>query len=186
MLPARPALPVLAGMLIEAGDGLTLSSFDYEVSGRVTVDADVSEPGRVLVPGRLLAEIVRSLPPHPVQISTDGAEAVVTCGSAEFGLLTMPVEDYPTLPGRPALAGTVDGGLLATAVAPVAAAASRDDTLPMLTGVRVDIDDDTVRLACTDRYRIAASDLTWTPARPGLTATAVVPARALADAAKSL
>jgi DNA polymerase-3 subunit beta len=186
MLPARPALPVLAGLLIEAADRLTLSSFDYEVSGRATVDADVAEPGRVLVPGRLLAEIVRSLPAHPVEISTEGAEAVVVCGSAEFGLLTIPVEDYPSLPEPPAPAGTVDGGLLATAVAQVVVAASRDDTLPMLTGVRVDIEGATVRLACTDRYRIAARELAWTPVRPDLAATAVVPARALADAAKSL
>jgi DNA polymerase-3 subunit beta len=186
MLPARPALPVLAGMLVEADDRLTLSGFDYEVSGRVAVDADVAEPGRVLVPGRLLAEIVRSLPPQPVDIRTEGAEAVVTCGSTEFGLLSMPVEDYPTLPEPPALAGTVDGGLLATAVAQVVVAASRDDTLPMLTGVRVDIEGDTVRLACTDRYRIAARELAWTPARQDLTATVVVPARTLADTAKSL
>lgn len=186
MLPARPALPVLAGMLVEAGERPALSSFDHEVSGRVVIDADVAEPGRVLVPGRLLADIVRSLPARPVQLSAGGAELVVTCGTTEFGLPIMPVEDYPTPPEPPATAGTVDGGLLATAVGQVVVAASRDDTLPMLTGVRVDIDGDTVRLACTDRYRIAVRELRWTPARPGLTAGAVVPSRVLADAVKSL
>jgi DNA polymerase III beta subunit len=187
-LPARPAIPILAGMLIDAEDTgeLTLSTFDYEASGRVTVEATVTEPGRVLVPGRLLTEIVRSLPPQPVHIVTSGSEAVLTCGSAEFGLLTMPVEDYPELPKMPAAAGTVDSEVFAAAVAQVVVASSRDDTLPMLTGVRLDIEGTTMRLACTDRYRIAARELPWAPARPDFGVAAVVPARTLADTAKSL
>ncbi|SEG82917.1 DNA polymerase-3 subunit beta [Thermomonospora echinospora] len=186
-LPARPALPVLAGMLIEATpDGVTLAGFDYEVSARAAAEAAVSEPGRVLVPGRLLAEIVRSLPAQPVEIFTEGAEAVVRCGSVEFGLLTMPVEDYPTLPEPPASAGTVPGEAFATAIAQVVVAASRDDTLPMLTGVRVDIEGEVIRLACTDRYRIASCELRWSPVSAGFSAAAVVPARTLADVARSL
>jgi DNA polymerase-3 subunit beta len=186
-LPVRPALPVLAGMLIEAtADGVTLAGFDYEVSARAEAEATVSEPGRVLVPGRLLAEIVRSLPPQPVEVLTEGAEVVVRCGSAEFGLLTMPVEDYPTLPVPPAPAGTVPGDAFATAIARVVVAASRDDTLPMLTGVRVDIEGEVIRLACTDRYRIAACELGWSPASPDFSAAAVIPARTMADAARSL
>ncbi|WP_067450576.1 DNA polymerase III subunit beta [Actinomadura macra] len=187
-LPARPALPVLAGMLIEvtADGGLALAGFDYEVSARARIEAAVAEPGRVLVPGRLLAEIVRNLPPQPVDISTKGSEVVVRCGPAEFGLLTMPVEDYPTLPEPPARAGTVPGDLFAAAVAQVVPAAGRDDTLPMLTGVRIDIEGDTMWLACTDRYRIAARELTWSPADPGFTAGVVVPARTLADTAKAV
>jgi DNA polymerase-3 subunit beta len=187
-LPARPAIPILAGMLIdaEATGGLTLSSFDYEASGQATIEATVIEPGRVLVPGRLLADIVRSLPPQPVHIVTKGSETVLTCGSAEFGLLTMPVEDYPDLPKMPAAAGTVDSDVFAAAVAQVVVASSRDDTLPMLTGVRVDIEGTTMRLACTDRYRIAARELPWIPTRPEFGVAAVVPARTLADTARSL
>ncbi|HEX2313547.1 MAG TPA: DNA polymerase III subunit beta [Thermomonospora sp.] len=186
-LPARPALPVLAGLLLDATpDGVSLAGFDYEVSARAEADATVSEPGRVVVPGRLLAEIVRSLPPEPVEFHTEGAEVVVRCGSAEFGLLTMPVEDYPTLPEPPAPAGTVPGDAFAAAIHQVVVAASRDDTLPMLTGARLDIEADTIRLACTDRYRIAACELAWTPATPGFSAAAVVPARTLADTARSL
>ncbi|MCW2937557.1 MAG: DNA-directed polymerase [Actinomycetia bacterium] len=185
-LPARPAVPVLAGMVLETGTDLTLSSFDYEVSGRAAVEVDEAEPGRVLVPGRLLAEIVRSLPAQPVHFETTGSEAVLTCGSAEFGLQLMPVEDYPTPPGLPSVAGLVDSGALAAAIGRVVVAASRDDTLPMLTGVRVDIEGDLIRLACTDRYRIAASELTWKPSQPDFAAAVVVPARTLADTAKSL
>ncbi|WP_410556121.1 DNA polymerase III subunit beta [Actinomadura fulvescens] len=187
-LPARPALPVLAGMLVEAtaDGGLVLAGFDYEVSARAQVETAVAEPGRVLVPGRLLAEIVRNLPPHPVEFSTKGAEVVVRCGSVEFGLQMMPVEDYPTLPTPPGEAGTLPGDLFAEAVTQVTPAAGRDDTLPMLTGARIDIEGDTMWLACTDRYRIAARELTWSPSSPDFTAGIVVPARTLADTAKSI
>ncbi|WP_225994063.1 DNA polymerase III subunit beta [Actinomadura rudentiformis] len=187
-LPARPALPVLAGMLVEAtaGGGLILAGFDYEVSARAEVEANVAEPGRVLVPGRLLAEIVRNLPPQPVDFSTKGTEVVVRCGSVEFGLQMMPVEDYPTLPTAPDQAGTLRGDLFAEAVTQVTPAAGRDDTLPMLTGVRIDFEGDTMWLACTDRYRIAARELTWSPSSPDFTAGIVVPARTLADTAKSI
>ncbi|MES9536771.1 DNA polymerase III subunit beta [Actinomadura sp. NPDC000600] len=187
-LPARPALPILAGMLIEVTDGgeLTLAAFDYEVSAHATDEAAVAEPGRVLVPGRLLSDIVRNLPSEPVDVFTKGSEVVVRCGPAEFGLLTLPVEDYPTLPEPPAVAGTVPGELFAAAVAQVTPAAGRDDTLPMLTGVRIDIEGDTMWLACTDRYRIAARELTWSPEDPEFTAGVVVPARTLADTAKAI
>ncbi|WP_067918560.1 DNA polymerase III subunit beta, partial [Actinomadura rubrobrunea] len=187
-LPSRPTLPVLAGMLVEASadGGLTLSAFDYEVSAKAAVTTDVIEPGRVLVSGRLLADIVRNLPPYPVEVATKGSEVVVSCGSAEFGLQTMPVEDYPTLPKPPRPAGTVPGDVFAAAVAQVTPAAGRDETLPMLTGVRVDFEGDTMWMACTDRYRIAARELTWSPAVPDFTAGVVVPARTLADTARAI
>lgn len=85
-LPARPVTPVLAGLLLDVGDGLTVSGFDDEVSAQATVDVEVESPGRALVSGRLLAEISRSLPDRPVEIASAGAEVVVTCGDAEFGL----------------------------------------------------------------------------------------------------
>jgi DNA polymerase-3 subunit beta len=186
-LPARPTVPVLAGLLLETGpEGLVLSSFDYEVSGRVDIDADVQDQGRALVSGRLLADITRSLPPAPVQVTTDGAKVVLTCGSARFTLLTLPVDDYPALPEMPSGSGTVPGGTFAAAVAQVAVAAGRDDTLPTLTGVRVEIEGDTLTLAATDRYRLAVRELTWTPEQSGLSSTALVPARTLADTAKAL
>jgi DNA polymerase-3 subunit beta len=186
VLPSRPAVPVLAGLLIDAGDDLTLSAFDYEVSARASIEADVAEPGRVLIPGRVLAEITKSLPDRPVEIVTEASEAVLTCGSAEFGLLTMPVEDFPRLPQMPPKVGTVGGGVFATAVGQVAAAASRDDTLPMLTGIRIDVDDVNVSMAATDRYRIAARDFLWHPERQGVTLAAMVSARVLVDVARTL
>ena len=186
-LPARPPMQVLLGLLLEAGDeGLSISGFDYEVSSRVTVPAQTSDGGRVLVPGRLLSEIVRALPAAPVELRLDGGRVVLTCGAARFTLPTMQVDDYPSLPDMPATAGTLESDVFAAAVQQVALAAGRDDTLPVLTGVRIEIDGETLTLAATDRYRLAVRTLSWRPATPGLSTTALVPARTLADVAKAL
>jgi DNA polymerase-3 subunit beta len=186
-LPNRPALPMLAGLLVEADvNGLTLSSFDYEVSGRVFVPADVDEPGRALVSGRLLADIARALPAQPVQLSSEGSRVEVRCGRSSFTLPTLPVEDYPALPDMPSRSGTVPGSALAAAVAQVAIAAGRDDTLPILTGIRMEISGDSVTLAATDRYRLAVRELAWSAELAGLDTAALVPARTLAETAKAL
>ncbi|WP_138757163.1 DNA polymerase III subunit beta [Modestobacter altitudinis] len=186
-LPPRPSVPVLAGILLEVeGNQLAVSGFDYEVSARSEVDVQASEGGRTLVPGRLLAEITRALPPHPVDVVAEGARLAISCGNAKFSLPTLPVEDYPSLPSLPSTAGTVDSDAFAEAVSQVAVAAGRDDTLPMLTGVRLEIEDDQVTLAATDRYRLAVREFTWRPESSGLSAAVLVPARTLADAAKTL
>jgi DNA polymerase-3 subunit beta len=186
-LPSRPVLPILSGLLLEAATGsLTLSCFDYEVSARIRVDAEVAEPGTVLVPGRLLAEITRSLPPMPVEVDHGSEDVTMTCGPASFTLVTLPVKEYPRLPELPRLAGTLDGGALATAIGQVAPAASRDDTLPVITGVNVEIDGDLIRLVATDRYRLAIRELGWNPAQPDTRGTLLVPAKTLADAARMM
>jgi len=187
-LPTRPPVPVLAGVRIEADTAgvLHLSSFDYEVSARSEIPADVSEPGTVLVSGRLLAEISRALPAKPVDVVLEGTKVTVTCGASRFSLLTMPVEDYPALPAMPDVVGTVAGDELTDAVAQVTVAASRDDTLPLLTGVRMEIQGEKITLLATDRYRLALRELVWTPTTPDYEATALVRARTLSDAAKSL
>jgi DNA polymerase III subunit beta len=185
-LPARPSVPVLAGIRLDAGEALNVSSFDYEVSAEVSLPAATEEAGTVLVSGRLLAEITRSLPDRPVEMAAEGSKVILTCGSATFTLLTMPVEDYPTLPEMPPPTGSVGSDVFAAAVTQVAIAAGRDDTLPVLTGVRVEIEGDTITLAATDRYRLAVRELRWNPGRAGLSAAALVPARTLADTARSL
>ena len=186
-LPARPTVPVLAGMRLHATDDeLTLSSFDYDVSALAKIPVDTQAPGSALVSGRLLAEISRSLPGRPVQISSEGGRAVLTCGSATFNLLTMPEDEYPALPEMPPAAGTVGSDAFATAVSQTAVAAGRDDTLPSLTGVRIEIEGDTLTLISTDRYRLAVRELRWTPAKPELSAAVLVPAKALTDTARSL
>jgi DNA polymerase III subunit beta len=188
-LPVRPSVPVLAGLLIETasdGDGLVLSTFDYETSARATIPADVSDEGRALVSGRLLADICRSLPAKPVEMTIDGAKVSLTCGSARFSLQTMPVDEYPTLPDMPAAAGTVASDRFAAAVSQAVVAAGRDDMLPVLTGVRIEIEGDSISLLATDRFRLSHRELTWEPATTDASAAALVPAKVLADTAKSL
>ena len=186
-LPVRPSTPVLSGLLIEASDeGLVLSTFDYETSARATLSAEVADEGKALVSGRLLADICRSLPAKPVEMVIDGARVSLTCGSARFSLQTMPVEDYPTLPAMPTAAGTVKSELFAHAVAQAVTAAGRDDMLPVLTGVRLEIDGSTISLLATDRFRLSHRELEWDPRTPDETLAALVPAKVLGDTAKSL
>ena len=188
-LPVRPAVPVLAGVLIDAAqDGtVTLSAFDYEVSAKVSVAAEVSEAGTVLVLGRLLSDISRNLPTDkPVEVSTEGNKVAVNCGSSRFSLLQMPASDYPTLPLQPQASGTIDGVTFATAVSQVSIAADRGDTLPILTGVRVEIEGDKVTFLATDRYRLAMREFTWNPAMPDAAHVALIPARTLSETARAL
>jgi len=152
----------------------------------VEIDASVGAADRALVSGRLLADITKALPPHPVDVTVDGARATITCGSARFTLPTMPVEDYPKLPDMPQLAGSVRPDVFAEAVTQVAVAAGKDDTLPMLTGIRLEIEGSKLTMAATDRFRLAVRELEWEPGDAGLSTAVLVPARTLADAAKTL
>ena len=190
-LSSRPTVPVLAGLLLSVdstdSDLLSISGFDLEASTEVDVVVTSGESGQSLVSGRLLADITKALPPHPVDLAVAGSRLTIACGSARFTLPTMPVEDYPKLPVMPTTAGTVDSSDFAVAVGQVAIAAGRDDTLPMLTGVRLEIDGAKMTLAATDRYRLAVRELAWNPDNPSAEPVQVlVPARTLADAAKSL
>jgi DNA polymerase-3 subunit beta len=187
LLPQRTTLPILSGILIEATtDGLNLSSFDYEVSAQTEIAATVEEPGKILVSGRLLADIASRLPNAPVTFSTEDGKILVSCGSAHFTLLSMPVEEYPTLPQVSAESGVLAAELFSAAVSQVAVAASRDDVTPVITGVQLEIADSRLSLVATDRYRVAVRDIEWTPSQP-LTEnlTALIPAKTLMEIGKT-
>jgi DNA polymerase III subunit beta len=186
-LPVRPSVPILAGLLVKAdSEGVTFSSFDYETSARIQVAAEVTEEGEALVSGRLLADISRSLPAKPVEITADESKMELVCGSARFTLQTLPVGDYPSLPSMPESTGTVRSDAFAQAVAQVVVAAGRDELLPVFTGVRVEIEGDLISLLATDRYRMALKELRWNPASTQVSATALVPAKVLSDTSKSM
>ncbi|EPR75083.1 DNA polymerase III beta subunit [Leifsonia rubra CMS 76R] len=187
LLPQRTTLPILSGVLIEASDqGLTLSSFDYEVSARTNILADVDEPGRVLVSGRLLAEIASRLPHAPVRFSTEDNKITVACGTGHFTLSSMPVEEYPTLPQISERVGTLKADLFSAAIAQVAVAASRDDVTPVITGVQLEVSENTISLVATDRYRVAVRDIEWDAGASGVeSATALVPAKTLVEVGKT-
>jgi DNA polymerase III subunit beta len=186
-LPSRPSVPVLAGVMLRVTDSrLQVSGFDYEVSSQVTVEVQADADGAALVSGRLLAEITKALPAKPVDIAAVGAHLELVCGSARFTLPTMPVEDYPSLPEMPASAGTIDAATFASAVSQVAIAAGRDETLPMMTGVRIELNGSTIAMLATDRYRLAMRELEWNPDDPEISINALVPAKTLNDTAKTL
>jgi len=184
-LSSRPIMPVLLGVVIDAQkNGVHLAGYDLETSAKAKIDADVKEEGRVLVSGRLLSDIAKSLPNKPVTISLDGNRVSVVSGSAKFALPTLPVSDYPTLPELPTETGRLTGDLFAQAVHQVAIAAGKDDSLPVLTGVHVEIEENKLTLAATDRYRLAVRELDWEA--PRASASALIRARTLHDASKSL
>jgi DNA polymerase III subunit beta len=188
LLPQRTTLPILSGILIQANaDGLVISSFDYEVSSQTEIQADVEEPGTVLVSGRLLAEIAGRLPNAPVRVATEESRISVSCGSASFTLLSMPVEEYPSIPEIGPESGVVPAEEFATAVAQVAVAASRDDVTPVITGVQLEVRENHLGLVATDRYRVAVREIDWDGGSVASeeTVTALVPARTLQEVGKT-
>jgi DNA polymerase-3 subunit beta len=188
LLPQRTTLPILSGVLIETTDaGLTLSSFDYEVSAHTAIAAEVEEPGRILVSGRLLADIASRLPNAPVQFTSEDSRINVVCGPAHFTLLSMPVEEYPTLPVVSGQSGVMPAEAFSTAIAQVAVAASRDDVTPVITGVQLEVSENSVSLVATDRYRVAVREVEWDSGNNPVTETltALVPARTLQEVGKT-
>lgn len=186
MLPARTTLPILSGVLIDATeDGLVFSSFDYEVSTQTKVAATVEKPGQVLVSGRLLSEIANRLPNAPVTFESVDSRIQVSCGSANFTLLSMPVEEYPTIPQVEGETGVLPAEEFSSAVAQVAVAASRDDVTPVITGVQLEISGNSLSLVATDRYRVAIREIPWESTSGVEDLTALVPARTIQEIGKT-
>jgi DNA polymerase-3 subunit beta len=188
LLPQRTTLPILSGVLIETTEtGLILSSFDYEVSAQTEIAAEIEEPGRILVSGRLLADIASRLPNAPVQFSSEDARINVVCGPAKFSLLSLPVEEYPTLPQVTEQSGLLPAEAFSTAIAQVAVAASRDDVTPVITGVQLEVSENSLSLVATDRYRVAVREIEWDSGDKPITETltALVPARTLQEIGKT-
>ncbi|WP_165975785.1 DNA polymerase III subunit beta [Actinomadura rubrisoli] len=156
-LPARPPVPVLAGIRLRAGEGrLTVTTFDYEVCAHAETGADVGQDGTVLVSGRLLAEIARRLTAGSCEVNCEGATVWLRAGRAAFSLLTMPVEDYPSPPPAPPVIGRIDAAALSQVIGQTVVAASHDATVPALCSIRIDLrPDGPPVLSATDRYRVA-------------------------------
>ena len=185
-LSSRPIMTALLGIVIDVGNEITLSASDLETAAKSSFNADIKEKGKVLVPGRLLAEIARSLPNKPVSFVLDNNRVLVTSGTAKFTLPTLPINEYPNLPTMPENSGFIASDVFATAINQVAIAAGKDDSLPTLTGIHVDINKETITLAATDRYRLAVREIQWQPNNTDIATSALLRARTLADAAKSL
>ena len=186
LLTQKNTMQILSGILIEAdANALRLSVFDYEVSAQAEIVAKVESSGKVLVSGRLLNEIVSKLPNAPIEVSLDGNKVLVKCGQAKFSLLTMPVEEYPTLPPLPEATGTVSAEDFSSAISQVVMAASKDDVTPQLNGILFDVEQKAITMMATDRYRIAKRELSWKAGADVGGTASLVPARTLREVSKS-
>ncbi|HEX3649760.1 MAG TPA: DNA polymerase III subunit beta [Pseudonocardiaceae bacterium] len=165
-LPTQVIDPVLNGILIEADTTgqVHLSAYDRDTSASTTTHADVATAGRALVSGTLLATIAKLLPTKPVTLSLAGTEVTLACGAALFTLPTLPIGDYPALPGLPPYCGEVNAAEFAAALRQVVPAASTDATLMNTYGVLIEIGpDQPLRIVGTDRFRLALRCLPWQP-----------------------
>src|SRR5512134_1744934 len=184
-LSSRSAVQVLTGILLQpAEDGLMLAATDMELSLRASVGGDVAGDGAVVVPGRLLADLVRLLPEDSVSLSFDGSNGVLEVSSGRYAskVNVFSAEDFPRLPAvdielhsiaAPALLGTIEK---------VARAASRDESRPVLTGILVRFDSDRLTMAATDSYRLSVKETELGESGPEL--EAIIPARALQELAR--
>ena len=187
VIDARPASPILAGVRLEASDGtLQLAAFNYAISARHHIEAGVDEAGSVLVLGKLLADITKSLPAAKTYLSTDGSTMTITSGKSTFTMQLMPDAEYPDLPVIPSKLGQVDAQTFTQAVTQASVAVSREENRPVLTGIRVQFQGDKVIMSSTDRFRLSRSSFTWTPENPDTNATALVRGALLRDVARSL
>ncbi|RKS10005.1 DNA polymerase-3 subunit beta [Nocardiopsis sp. Huas11] len=191
LLPARPAIPVLAGLRLDIStDRVRVTSTDYEVWASADVEADTEGEGVAVLPGRLMAGLLAKLPPLQMVTITIGPDrARITCGPTRATLLTLPAEDYPTPPPAPAAVGRADAAELAGAVDQVVVAASTDPTLAALTGVHTTLAEDGIVMCASDRYRVARQSVAWEPVldqEDGADPVLLVPAAALSQAAKAM
>jgi DNA polymerase III subunit beta len=183
----RTSVQILAGIMLRAAEGrLYLSATDMELSLRVSLEAEVGEEGAVVVPGRLLVDIVRLLPAGEVTLEHRAEEGLarLTCGAASYGLNTYGPEDFPRLPEiDPETAFTVEREAFLDTIARVSRSASRDESRPVLTGVLVRFEGGKVVMAATDSYRLSVKE-TELSQGPDQELEAIVPARALAELAR--
>lgn len=187
VIDARPSNPILAGIRLEAADGaLRLSAFNYEISTRDHIEAGVDESGSILVLGKLLADITKSLPSEKTYLSANSTTLTITSGKSTFTMQLMPNAEYPDLPGMPGMLGQVDAPTFIQAVSQACVAVSREENRPVLTGVRMQFDGDKVVLTSTDRFRLARATFSWSPQDPTVHTTTLVRGSLLRDVSRSL
>jgi DNA polymerase-3 subunit beta len=181
----RGAVQVLGGVLLRAEEGqLTLAATDMEISLRATLAGEIHGDASVVVPGRLLTDLVRLLPDESVTLAQDEADGVlsVTSGSHSSRLNVYSAEDFPRLPPTDVALHTIEAGALLATIEKVGRAASRDESRPVLTGVLVRFEGDKLVMAATDSYRLAVKETPLAAGGPDL--EAIIPARALQELAR--
>lgn len=185
-LSSRSTLPILSGILVTTStDGIVLQSTDLEISIRHSVAARVEEEGQAVIPGKLIADITRSLPDAAVTLETNGKDKMsVSCGQSSFSLKVLPAEDFPRFPETAAdKTVTIPTAVIGSIVRQVSKAVSRDETRPILTGVLVSIDGSSMKMVATDSYRLSVrEDALSEPV--GEPVEVVIPGKAIEEASR--
>jgi DNA polymerase-3 subunit beta len=180
---SRPGIPALTGVLMNAGgQELVLATTDLEVSARFTLEVQVQEEGIALVPARLLADMVKSFEPAPVEFEARDGQATIVSSNYRGNLRCLPAEDFPILQEPSGVQVTVAAATFSEGVTQVARAASRDEARPILTGVLLEITPEGLTMVATDSYRLSLREVTATAQGE---AKALVPERALAEAGRA-
>ncbi|MRR20969.1 DNA polymerase III subunit beta, partial [bacterium] len=185
-LSSRSTLPILAGILVTATQegNISFQATDLEISVRHEATGLVDQPGATVLPGRLMTEIVRSLPESAVSISIDGDTASIVCGQASFTVKTLNADDFPKFPEvTPEQTINIPTVVFSDLVGHVSKSVSRDETRPILTGVLLVVEGPSVKMVATDSYRLAVKE-TILESPAGEPIEVVVPARALEEAVK--
>ena len=158
----RSAVQALSGVQVQAGGGaIELRATDMEIGLRVPLEGEVTREGAVVLPARLLVDVVRALPAEAVTLELRPAEQDVelVSGSATFHIRTLRLEDFPPFPEvEEGSRVEVPAKAFIETVARVARSASRDETRPVLTGILVSASGDELRMVATDSYRLAVKE----------------------------
>ena len=179
----RPGIPALTGVLMTIdAEGLALTTTDLEVTTEVRVPVEATEEGNALVPARLIADMVKSLPPDAVDFESDGSRAKVSCRSFEGTLRCLAAEDFPAVREVEGITLRVESQAFAEGVNQVARAASKDEARPVLTGVLMEASREGLTIIATDSYRLAVRELSATADGE---AKALVPERAITEAGRA-
>lgn len=178
-------IPALSGIRLSAESGkLRLTATDGDITLQAVVDANVNTGGEVVVPGRLLTDVVRQMPAGDVTIDqTESGSIALSSGNASFTLRVLPVDDFPDTPSVEGETVGIPSAEFSQTVERVRKAASRDETRPHLTGILLSLDSDNLRTVATDSYRLAVKS-TKLPTSVAVSMEANVPARALDEAVR--
>ncbi|HEY3480973.1 MAG TPA: DNA polymerase III subunit beta, partial [Streptomyces sp.] len=188
-LDAKPTMPVFAGLLIEADDDtVTIAAASHGGGARATLPAEVMEPGRIVIPGRMAAQVVASYRSELLELSTVKEQVELAAGRDLFRLSLLPAADYPTVADQPETDGTVDGAEFAEAVRQAATATDPKvtDLEVWRAGIQLTATHDRLTVWATDRYRMAERSIAWLPARDHGPLGALVVGKSLADAVNGL
>ncbi|MDD6372908.1 MAG: DNA polymerase III subunit beta [Bifidobacteriaceae bacterium] len=187
IISPRPAAPILAGVKLDAADGiLNLSVFNYEVTARHHIEASIEEAGTIIVLGKLLADIAKNLPAEKTTLVTEGSRLIIRSGKSKFVLQLMPESDYPSMPEIPESIGQVDGETLAHAIAQASVSVAKNTNRPILTAILMEFNGNKVTMSSTDSFRVSQVTFSWTPVNPDIATSILVRGSLLSDVARTI